>query len=47
MSDDGETGDYPDEQVYFTDCTCDHESDEHGWGSCNVDGCPCEGGWSE
>jgi hypothetical protein len=28
-------------------CVCDHEADEHGWGSCDVDGCPCEAGWEE
>jgi hypothetical protein len=31
----------------FVDCTCDHESTEHGWGSCDVEGCLCEGGWEE
>lgn len=33
--------------AYFTDCTCEHEPGEHGWGSCDVDGCLCEGGWEE
>ena len=33
--------------VYFVDCTCEHEKDEHGWGSCNVPDCSCEGGWEE
>ena len=28
-------------------CTCDHERDEHGWGSCDVEGCDCEAGWEE
>lgn len=46
MSDE-EIDDWPDEQVHFTDCTCEHGSDEHDWASCNVDGCDCEGGWSE
>lgn len=45
MSDD--EGEWPEEQVYFTDCTCEHAEDEHGWGSCDVEGCPCEGGWEE
>ena len=37
---------------YFVgDCTCDHEMDAHGWGSCycveNDVECPCEAGWEE
>jgi hypothetical protein len=35
------------EQSFFVDCTCAHEPEEHGWGCCNVTGCPCEGGWEE
>jgi hypothetical protein len=34
-------------EVYFCDCTCDHDENEHGWGCCDVDGCDCEGGWEE
>lgn len=34
-------------QTYFADCTCEHDPDEHGWGHCDADGCPCEGGWEE
>ena len=30
------------EHTYFVGCTCDHDEDDHGWGSC-----PCEGGWEE
>jgi len=26
-------------------CTCEHDADEHGWGSCKDD-CDCEAGWS-
>jgi hypothetical protein len=37
----------PEDLVHIEDCTCDHEPDEHGWGECNVEGCPCEGGWTE
>ena len=33
--------------VYFVDCTCDHEPDEHTWGECAVEGCDCEGGYEE
>lgn len=44
MSDDGE---WPDEQVYFVDCTCEHDPDEHTWGHCAADECKCEGGWEE
>lgn len=39
--------DIPEDHVSFVDCTCDHDPDEHGWGSCDVEGCPCEGGWEE
>jgi hypothetical protein len=28
-------------------CTCEHDMDEHTWGSCNVEDCPCEAGWEE
>jgi len=42
MSDDIE-----DSPVIFGDCTCDHEPEEHGWQSCDVEGCECEGSWSE
>ena len=27
------------------ECTCEHETIEHGYGSCDVDGCPCEAHW--
>jgi hypothetical protein len=40
----------PDDFEYttiFIGCTCEHEPEEHGWGNCNVPGCPCEGGWEE
>lgn len=46
MSDD--ESEYPDYATTFCGpCTCDHEPDEHGWGSCNVEGCQCEAGWEE
>jgi hypothetical protein len=35
------------EQTYFVDCTCDHDSDQHGWMHCDVPGCACEGHWEE
>jgi hypothetical protein len=39
--------DYED-HVYFNGlCSCEHEREEHGWGSCDVTDCPCEGGWEE
>jgi hypothetical protein len=44
MADDGE---WPEEQTYFVDCTCEHDPEEHGWGHCDVEGCPCEGCWEE
>jgi len=33
--------------VYFLDCTCAHEPEDHGWGYCKVLNCPCEGGYEE
>jgi hypothetical protein len=35
--------------IYFSGtCTCDHdEVEDHGWGSCDIDGCDCEAGWEE
>lgn len=33
--------------IYFVDCTCEHDQEQHGWGHCNVPGCPCEGGFEE
>lgn len=37
------------EFTYFAsgDCSCEHEPEEHGWGSCDQDGCKCEAGWEE
>ncbi len=36
------------EHAYFCGpCTCEHDQDEHGWGSCDVEGCLCEAGWEE
>ena len=35
------------EQVVFVDCTCDHDPEEHGYGSCNVENCTCKGGFEE
>lgn len=38
----------PEDQVSFSGpCTCEHEREQHGWGSCNVEGCNCEAGWEE
>lgn len=33
--------------TYFVDCTCEHYQEDHGWGNCDIEGCPCEGGWEE
>lgn len=45
MSDDEEWGEI---FTYFEGpCTCDHEQEEHTWGSCDVDDCSCEAGWTE
>lgn len=26
-------------------CTCDHDEEQHGWGSCAVEDCQCVAGW--
>ena len=45
---DDEEDEWPEERpVSFGGCTCEHEPEEHGWGSCDAEGCPCEGGWEE
>jgi hypothetical protein len=41
---DEEYHEYP---IYFLDCTCEHEPNEHGWMHCNVEGCECEGHYEE
>ena len=46
MTDDEEIYDR-EEQICFVNCSCAHEREQHGWGHCDVDGCPCEGGWEE
>jgi len=33
--------------AYFIGCTCEHASEQHGWGMCNIEGCNCLGGWWE
>lgn len=39
---------YYEETAYFVGpCTCDHTPEEHGWGSCDFEGCLCEAGWEE
>jgi hypothetical protein len=45
----GEWEDY-DSQFMFPgedgpECSCEHETVEHGYSSCEVDGCPCEARW--
>lgn len=48
MSDDSdEIDDYvcPEDLAYCAECTCDHEPEQHGWLSCEVEGCACEGHW--
>jgi hypothetical protein len=37
----------PEDLAHMEDCTCDHEPEQHGWGNCEVEGCNCEGGWTE
>lgn len=42
-----EDDEIPEDRIFFVDCTCQHDESEHGWGSCDVPGCGCEGGWEE
>lgn len=38
----------PEDLAYFEGpCTCEHGPGEHGWDGCNVEGCECEGSWTE
>ena len=45
--------DYEDRSVFFIGpCTCEHEEQDHSWGSCdepdeNGVECKCEAGWEE
>lgn len=34
-------------QVHMEDCTCEHAPEQHTWGHCEVEDCPCLGGWTE
>lgn len=48
VSDDyDEGGDWEEYTSFVGPCTCDHETEEHGWGSCDVDDCDCDAGWEE
>lgn len=31
----------------FLDCSCEHDSDAHGWFECLIEECECEGHWEE
>lgn len=33
--------------IYFVECTCNHDREEHDWDRCQVEGCKCEGHWEE
>jgi len=36
------------ESCYFVgECTCSHDEQDHSFGGCGVDDCPCEAGWEE
>lgn len=38
---------YEAQPTFDGECGCPHPTDEHGWGSCAVENCPCEAGWIE
>lgn len=40
--------DCPEDHTSFAGpCTCQHESKQHGWTGCDVEGCGCEAHWEE
>lgn len=46
MSDDWDA--IPEDFTHFEGpCTCPHDEEAHGWGSCDIEGCDCEAGWCE
>lgn len=48
MDEDEEDDNRYEETVFFAGtCTCDHDEQEHDWGHCGKDDCPCEAGWEE
>ena len=46
-SEDNEPETEYEEDTYFVGCTCEHDPEQHGWSECDIEGCPCEGGWVE
>lgn len=46
-TDDSVAGEVWEEHAYFTGCTCRHDPEQHGYGTCDVPDCECEGGWEE
>jgi len=44
---DGDDEEWEETAYFIGPCTCEHEDQQHGWGSCGVDDCPCEAGWEE
>lgn len=47
MTMDDEADVWEERPTFQGECTCEHDRDEHTWGACDVDGCPCEAGWEE
>jgi len=46
-ADDEETGEYEEWAGFVGLCTCEHNEEEHSWGSCDQPNCDCEAGWEE
>lgn len=32
---------------FYGECTCEHDADDHGWETCDADGCPCTAHWED
>lgn len=37
----------PEDQTHIEDRTREHEPEQHGWLSCEVESCECQGAWTE
>lgn len=50
MSDSDDETDVILEEVTVFDslsCKCEHESEDHGWDGCKIEGCACDASWEE
>lgn len=52
MNDDEEQDSWEINPVFMGECTCEHEREDHSWGTCDMavgpnTVCPCKAGWEE